>query len=209
VNADDLLPNEPVDAGYTPEELASEEDPFENEPEPDPSNIDEVIVDYQAAADDVQISSSPGYNALLRAIEQYNAGARENPPGSNCQGYSRYFGAGCVAWCGFFISWCFDTSASGNRDRRVPWSSPGLTRSIYDWGRTNGALVSTPRSGDIHIHGDMSHSGIVRGANSATGAFTSIDGNWSDRVSYITNRNARGDRYSSRYFFVRVLRSPV
>ena len=145
---------------------------------------------------------SPGYNALLRAIGQI--GYRESP--TNCQRFSAWFGVACDYWCAFFIAWCFDTSASGNRNRSVPWSSygTGSSQGIYNWARANRLLVTTPRTGDIFVLRTFQHSGIVRGVNTSTGAFTSVDGNWSDAVSLVS-RNYRGGSY----YFVRIATSPT
>lgn len=87
-----------------------------------------------------------------------------------------------LPWCAFFVSWCFDTCAIGNRNRRVPWSNPGYVGSVYQWAKSNNRLVTTPVHGDLFGFGD-NHIGFVAGANNNTGTIWTIEGNYSDRVT--------------------------
>jgi hypothetical protein len=178
------------------------------EPEPELSRERQAQDEVPFSSDDLgrltegAADVAPGYNALLRAIGQL--GTHET--GNNCQQYSAWFGVACAPWCAYFVAWCFDTSASGNRDRRVPWTpyGTGSSQAIYSWAHAHSRVVPVPQSGDIFVRRDFQHSGIVRGVNTSTRAFNSIDGNWSDKVSAVA-RNYGSDLY----YFIRVATAPV
>lgn len=110
--------------------------------------------------------------------------------------YVRWFvpGSGPVPWCAYFVSWCWDRATDSNH--RVPWSNPGYCGSIIDWANRTGRRVGRPRRGDIYVYNNASHCGIVESVG--TNSFTSIDGNWGDRVSRQPGRSFTG------YTFVRL-----
>jgi CHAP domain len=133
-----------------------------------------------------------GQRALKRALPQI--GYKENPFGSNCNKFSRYFGKGCIPWCSIFVSWAFDL----NGDKKLPWGNVSAVSSILDWGRKKGHIVRVPRPGDIFIlkGSGQSHTGIVRSVSGRT--FTTVEGNASNGVR--TYRRA----IHSYTYFVRV-----
>jgi cell wall-associated NlpC family hydrolase len=139
------------------------------------------------------VSKTKGERALQRAMKQI--GYKENPYGSNCNKFSRYFGEGCQAWCGDFTSWAYDL----NGDKKLPWVNGSAVINILKWGRKNGHIVKTPRRGDIFImYGSgYSHVGIVR-KPLGSGRFTTVEGNTSNAVRYLVRRD------TSYIFFVRV-----
>jgi CHAP domain len=139
---------------------------------------------YSPAEIDAEVQKlGPSHRAkaLKQALSQL--GTKENPPGSNCQKYSTYFGHGCEYWCADFVSWAFDTT--GNGDRKLPWGNPSAVSSIIAWG-IQGHEVKTPQPGDIFTikgHG-ASHTGIVRKVTG--GSFTSVEGNADNRVESLS-----------------------
>ncbi|MEQ1702786.1 MAG: CHAP domain-containing protein [Ilumatobacteraceae bacterium] len=100
-------------------------------------------------------------------------------------------GSGPVPWCAYFVSWCWDRATDSNH--RVPWSNPGYCGSIVDWAGRTGHRVSRPQRGDIYVYNNLSHCGIVESVG--TNTFTSIDGNWSNRVSRVPGRSFSGYTY--------------
>lgn len=124
--------------------------------------------------------SAIGHQAVLIARGQ--AGVAESGA-ANCgvphKRYTRYFGSNlpCLPWCAFFVSWSFAQAG-----RRPPWRNPGYVGSFHEWARANGRLVSRPAHGDIFGLKDMSHTGLVAGANPGKGQIFTIEGNYSNRV---------------------------
>jgi hypothetical protein len=139
------------------------------------------------------VSKTKGERASQRATKQI--GYKEQPYGSNCNKFSRYFGEGCQPWCGDFVSWAFDL----NGDKKLPWVNGSAVINILNWGRKHGHIVKTPRRGDIFImYGSgYSHVGIVR-KPLGSGRFTTVEGNTSNAVRSLVRRD------TSYIFFVRV-----
>lgn len=133
--------------------------------------------------------------ALRQALKQI--GYREQPLGSNCNKFSRYFGKGCQPWCADFVSWSFDST--GNRNRRVDWGNPSAVVSILQWAKRKHHIVKNPQPGDIFLinRNGASHTGLVRSVG--RGTFTTVEGNASNRVRSVK-------RTLSKYMFVRVSR---
>jgi CHAP domain len=126
---------------------------------------------------DKKPAMSHGEKAVKKALTQLGNG--ENPPGSNCQKYSRYFGKSCQYWCADFVSWAFDTT--GNKNKKLPWVNPSSVSSIIAWGQ-NGHQVKTPRPGDLFtMKGPgVSHTGLVRKVSG--NSFYSVEGNANNSV---------------------------
>lgn len=130
--------------------------------------------------------SRTGHEAVRTALTQrgvVESGGEDG--GIPFQRYVRWFlpnQSARLPWCAFFVSWCIDTSAAGNRNRRVPWPNPGYVGSIYQWAKSNSRLVTIPVHGDLFGFGD-NHIGLVAGANNKTGTIWTIEGNYSDRVT--------------------------
>lgn len=179
-------------------EIEPEEKDLVTEPEGDQTDGEGSDSTDNELPDDLDTEDAgSGLRIRARDLAVSQIGVGESPLGSNCQPYSRYFGAGCDYWCVYFLSWAFDRA--GNQDRRVPWSASS-SRGVYDWGRANNMLASVPASGDILILRDFSHSAIVRGVDQQGGAMNTIDGNWSNKVLQVSGRNFR----QTGYYFVRV-----
>ena len=132
--------------------------------------------------------------ALKQGLSQVRY--KEQPFGSNCNKFSRYFGKGCQAWCADFVSWAFDST--GNRDKRVAWRNPSAVASILQWAKRTKNVVKTPKPGDIFLirKNGVSHTGLIRSVGRRT--FTTIEGNASNRVRSVKRSLSKG------YVFVRV-----
>jgi hypothetical protein len=133
--------------------------------------------------------------ALKQACGQ--VGYKEEPPGSNCNKFSRYFGKGCQQWCADFVSWAFDST--GNKDKKLPWSNPSAVASILDWANKTKHVAKTPQQGDIFIikNSEASHTGLVLKVTGGT--FQTIEGNSGNPNVSVTS----GQRTVSKYIFVR------
>lgn len=131
--------------------------------------------------------------ALQQALKQ--VGYKEQPNGSNCNKFSRYFGKGCQPWCADFVSWAFDST--GNHNARVDWGNPSAVASILAWAKRTHHLVKTPQPGDIFLinRNGVSHTGLVRSVG--RGTFTTVEGNASNKVRSVK-------RSLGKYIFVRV-----
>jgi hypothetical protein len=132
------------------------------------------------ASDEVaDAASGVGHAIVLKARTQ--VGVREQPKGSNrgipLRRYVRWFEADSPAmpWCGYFVSWCHDQVT--DRNRRVPWRSPGQVQAIRKW-RPH---VQVPVHGDFFGIGDQ-HMGVVWDVDTTERTIRTIEGNYSDAV---------------------------
>ena len=137
---------------------------------------------------------NPGQRALKQALKQN--GYKEQPFGSNCNKFSRYWGKGCQPWCADLVSWSFDST--GNRDKRVAWGNPSAVASILKWAKRTNNVVKTPKPGDIFLirKNGVSHTGLIRSVGRRT--FVTVEGNASNRVRSVKRTLRKG------YVFVRV-----
>jgi hypothetical protein len=131
-------------------------------------------------------AAGPSPPAVVQAIvstaedqDQHNLAVVENPPGSNCNIYTAYWGRGTTAGCGPGTSaeeWCSDFA-------QWAWAAAGINTAgingwaftFVDWGETHvGAwkpgAASDPAPGDAVVWGDVgsgysSHVGIVVGVS--------------------------------------------
>src|SRR4051812_14273998 len=138
-------------------------------------------------------ASSPDVPAQVVAIAraEFAKGIREVPRGSdNSAEIARYRGALVprarrpAAWCAYFASWVTrQAGAPIGRHGAGIASSAG----IASWAQRTGRWTHKPRPGEIAVF--RGHTGIVVAVHGAR--MTTIDGNWSDRVSQVARR--RGD----------------
>jgi hypothetical protein len=139
----------------------------------------------QAAEDRGDRVSGVGHAVVLKARTQL--GVREAPPGSNggvpLERFVRWFvpGSPPVPWCAHFVSWCFDQVT--DRNRRVPWRSPGLVRAARLWR----PRVRVPVHGDFFGIGDQ-HMGVVWEVEAGSRTIRTIEGNYSDAVVAVERR---------------------
>lgn len=120
-------------------------------------------------------SASNRERAVRQALTQQ--GYHEEPPGTNANKFSRYFGRAAQPWCADFVSWAFDST--GNRDHRLPWGNPSAVQSFITWATANRHFVTKPVRGDVFVikNASASHCGLVQAVQGTR--FLSIEGNTS------------------------------
>jgi hypothetical protein len=121
---------------------------------------------------------------------EFDKGVREVPRGSNnSREIARYRGALVpraqpAAWCAFFASWV--TKAAG-----APLGHHGAgiasAAGIRSWAQSTGRWTHAARPGDVAVYNH--HVGIVASVEGSR--MTTIEGNWSDRVSQLSR--SRGE----------------
>ena len=140
------------------------------------------VMDIQEE-DEEQTSSGTGTgtssNALSDVLNQARAwiGIGENPPGSNHNEITVYYGWD-AAWCCMFIWAIFDKSGHGNL-----FMGGGKTAYCFDvknWYQARGKFGGTPREGALVIYGGSGHIGIVESVSGSN--WVSIEGNLSNTV---------------------------
>lgn len=124
-------------------------------------------------------SSSGGSSAMEDVLNQARAwiGVGENPPGSNHNEITQYYGWD-AAWCCMFIWAIFNKSGHGNL-----FMGGGKTAycfSVRDWYKARGKFGSTPKKGALVIYGGSGHIGIIESVSGSS--WVSIEGNLSHTV---------------------------
>jgi hypothetical protein len=135
------------------------------------------------------VAPAPDIQADIVSIArgELHKGIREAPMGSdNSNGIARYRGAldprpHGGPWCAYFASWV-------TRRAGVPLGSRGngiaSAAGIRAWAQRTGRWRHLPRAGDIAVFSH--HVGIVVYVTGSR--MTTIDGNWSNRVSRVSRR---------------------
>lgn len=118
-------------------------------------------------------------NALDDVLNQARAwiGIGENPPGSNHNEITTYYGYD-AAWCCMFIWAIFNKSGHG--DLFMGGGKEAYCFTVKDWYQARGKFGSTPRVGALVIYGGSGHIGIVESVSGSS--WVSIEGNLSDTV---------------------------
>jgi hypothetical protein len=120
---------------------------------------------------------------------EFAAGVRELPLGSDdSPEIAVYRGALSPrarpeAWCAIFVSWV--TKGAG-----VPIGRRGAgiasAAGIEAWAERTGRWTHRPRAGDVAVY--IGHAGIVESVRGSR--MTTIEGNWSNRVSRLNRRRS-------------------
>lgn len=143
------------------------------------------IMDKQKE-DEEQISSSSTTSsgsgtsdALKEVLDQARAwiGTEENPPGSNHNEITTYYGFD-AAWCCMFIWAIFNKTGHG--DLFMGGGKTAYCFDVKDWYQARGKFGSTPKVGALIIYGGSGHIGIVESVSG--NSFVSIEGNLSNTV---------------------------
>lgn len=116
---------------------------------------------------------------------EFRKGIRETPPGSNnSREIARYRAAlrprpSGGAWCAYFASWVARQAGApiGRHGSGIAGAA-----GVAAWARSTGRWRRAPRPGDLAVYGG--HVGIVVAVRGS--AMTTIEGNWSDRVSRLS-----------------------
>ncbi len=115
-------------------------------------------------------------------IAVHELGVTENPTGSNCNKYGKWFGTDGVPWCGCFVSYCFYTAGLPlpiQSHKGFNYCPAGA-----DWFKSKGRFFHAPAIGDVVFFdwypgtrdSDAWHVGIVESIN-PDGSISSIEGN--------------------------------
>jgi len=123
-------------------------------------------------------------------IAKKEIGYLETPPNSNKTKYGKWFGFDGVAWCGMFVSWCFDKAGANLGKIGFTKGFAGCQTAVAHFKKTK-EITTKPQLGDIVFFdwngdGRYDHTGIYVSEMSAT-HFYSIEGNTS-----LTNQSNGG-----------------
>lgn len=108
-------------------------------------------------------------------------GNEEVPKNSNVTKYGKWFGIQGVAWCGMFVSWCYN-KAGFNLGKIGFTKGFAGCQTAYNHFKRTGEIVMKPQPGDIVLfdwNNDKryDHTGIFVKDNEDNKTFTSIEGN--------------------------------
>jgi hypothetical protein len=103
-----------------------------------------------------------GSKVIDIALEE--VGYKESPKGSNKTKYGEWFGVNGVAWCGIFVSWCYDKAGFplGNIGYLKGFAGTKYALSFF---RETRRTTFVPAIGDIvffdwDLNGKVEHAGI-------------------------------------------------
>lgn len=140
-------------------------------------------------------TDSDALNDVLNEARRW-IGTGENPPGSNHNAITEYYGMD-AAWCCMFMWTIFNKSGHGNlfmNGGKTAWCFD-----VMDWYEARGKFGSAPKVGAMIIYGrdgNGGHIGIVESVNS-DGSYVTIEGNYGDKVQ---RRNGPGQSQPVRGF---------
>lgn len=115
-------------------------------------------------------------------IAEKEIGITELPPNSNLTKYGKWFGLNGVAWCGIFVSWCYDQAGANLGKIGFKKGFAGCQTAVAHYKKT-GEITQNPKAGDIVFFdwngdGRHDHTGIfLRKLDQYN--FESIEGNTS------------------------------
>lgn len=139
--------------------------------------------------------SSSALNDVLNEARRW-LGTGENPPGSNHNAITQYYGMD-AAWCCMFIWTIF--SKSGHSNLFIGGGKTAWVFDVKDYYEKRGKFGSAPRVGALIIYGNdgnSAHIGIVETVNS-DGSYVTIEGNYGNMVQ---RRNGPGQSQPVRGF---------
>ena len=98
--------------------------------------------------------------------------------------FNAYFHLPAEAWCAIFQGY---SMAHVKLPLLAP-SNPWYVPNIITWGRYHGYLRAAAKVGEMVLYyGDISHIGYVIAINATTGGYTTVEGNWNNRVAVVTH----------------------
>lgn len=96
--------------------------------------------------------------------------------------FNAYFHLPPEAWCAIFQGYSMVHVNLPLLAATNPWYVPD----IITWGRYHGLLRKDAKVGEMVLYyGDISHIGYVIGTNPKTGGYTTVEGNWNNRVAVV------------------------
>lgn len=116
-------------------------------------------------------------------IAKKEIGSTEKPANSNKSKYGKWFGFDGVAWCGMFVSWCFDQAGTPLPNIGFKKGFAGCQTAVAYFKKNNKVTVD-PKEGDIvffdwNADGRYDHTGIFVQWINPFETFESIEGNTS------------------------------
>jgi CHAP domain len=137
------------------------------------------------------------------AIAEKEIGYTETPTNSNKTKYGKWFGFDGVAWCGMFVSWCYDKAGQSLGNVGFSKGFAGCQTAVAHYKKKN-KTTTTPVPGDIvffdwNNDGRYDHTGIfVKDIDGIS--FESIEGNTS-----LTNQSNGGHVMRRKRKYVNVI----
>lgn len=130
-----------------------------------------------------------GNNVVEVALKE--VGYKESPVNSNKTKYGKWFGLDGVAWCGIFVSWCYDQAKTPLVNIGFTKGYAGCQSAVAHFIKTK-EVTSKPEIGDIVFFdwngdGRYDHTGIFNGWFDDK-TFNTIEGNTS-----LTNQSNGGE----------------
>lgn len=118
----------------------------------------------------------------LIEVAKGEVGQTESPANTNKTKYGKWFGFDGVAWCGIFVSWCYDKAGIPLGNIGFKKGFAGCQTAFAHFTKT-GEITENPQEGDIVLFdwnkdGRYDHTGIfVKKINDLS--FETIEGNTS------------------------------
>jgi len=137
------------------------------------------------------------------AIAEKEIGYTETPANSNKTKFGKWFGFDGVAWCGMFVSWCYDKAGFPLGNVGFSKGFAGCQTAVAHYNKKNKG-TTTPVAGDIVFFdwngdGRFDHTGIfVKDIDGKS--FETIEGNTS-----LTNQSNGGQVMRRKRKYVNVL----
>jgi len=153
---------------------------------------------------DSDVAGSLAERMVAIARKELRAGVKEEPPGSNngprIAEYRKAVAGnpGPGPWCVYFLSW---VTARAGQPIGPGGTGLGSAAALLSWARSERLIVDKPKPGDILVTGNGSHAALVEDVKGDR--FTTIDGNWSNRVARV-QRNVN-DRNISAFIRLELL----
>jgi cell wall-associated NlpC family hydrolase len=137
------------------------------------------------------------------AIAEKEIGYTETPTNSNKTKYGKWFGFDGVAWCGMFVSWCYDKAGLPLGNVGFSKGFAGCQTAVAHYKKKN-KVTNNPIAGDIvffdwNNDGRYDHTGIfVKDIDGKS--FETIEGNTS-----LTNQSNGGQVMRRKRKYVNVI----
>jgi hypothetical protein len=172
----------------TPEEVLNMPDPLDENGNPVSGASSPSIQGRRSDYKPIASVASRSVRSKILGVAKSQVGVAEQPLGSNdgatVNKYQRYAGSYCInqLWCASFTSWVYATATGTNKYRNCGISA--LRSQAQRAGKLHYGLRGL-KPGDFVMHNSTKHIGIYYKGN--RNSITTIDGNWSNRVTYHTD----------------------
>lgn len=115
-------------------------------------------------------------------VARAEIGTVESPANSNKTKYGKWANFDSVAWCGIFVSWCYEKAGTPLPKIGFMFNGFAGCQTAVAYFKKNGKMVSEPEPGDIvffdwNADGRYDHTGIFVRWQVKGESFISIEGN--------------------------------